>query len=102
MNGGSEGPSNGEDRNLTEVRLEFEDVVALSVGTRPDCVPEPVLDLIESYRDSHEVWVEYGLQSIHDDTLSRVNRGHDYADFIDALERTRRRGLKICVHVIRA
>jgi len=83
-----------------DTALEFEDVVALSIGTRPDCVPEPVLDLIESYSDSHEVWVEYGLQSIHDDTLSRVNRGHDYADFIDALERTRRRGLKICVHVI--
>lgn len=87
-------------KDYYDTALEFEDVVALSVGTRPDCVPEPVLDLIESYRDSHEVWVEYGLQSIHDSTLRRVNRGHDYATFIDALERTERRGLKICVHVI--
>ena len=83
-----------------DVALEFEDVVALSIGTRPDCVPEPVLDLIEGYRESHEVWVEYGLQSIHDATLSRVNRGHDYAIFVDALERTKRRGLKTCIHVI--
>ena len=59
-----------------------------------------MLDLIESYKDTHEVWIEYGLQSIHDDTLNRVNRGHDYATFLDALERTKRRGLKTCVHVI--
>ena len=83
-----------------DTAIEFDDVVALSIGTRPDCVPEPVLDLVQSYRDTHEVWVEYGLQSIHDSTLSRVNRGHDYASFLDALERTRDRGLKICVHVI--
>jgi radical SAM protein (TIGR01212 family) len=83
-----------------DTAVEFDDVVALSIGTRPDCVPEPVLDLVQSYQDTHEVWVEYGLQSIHDSTLSRVNRGHDYASFLDALERTRDRGLKICVHVI--
>ncbi len=87
-------------RRCYDTALEFEDIVALSVGTRPDCVPEPVLDLIESYKESLEVWVEYGLQSIHDATLELVNRGHDYAVFLDALERTRRRGLKICVHVI--
>jgi radical SAM protein (TIGR01212 family) len=83
-----------------DTAIEFDDVVALSIGTRPDCVPEPVLDLIQSYRDTHEVWIEYGLQSIHDTTLSRVNRGHNYASFLDALERTRDRGFKICVHVI--
>ncbi|MBI5118045.1 TIGR01212 family radical SAM protein [Candidatus Poribacteria bacterium] len=80
--------------------LEFDDIVALSIGTRPDCAPDPVLDLIGSYQASHEVWVEYGLQSIHDRTLRLVNRGHNYATFLDALERTRRRGLKVCVHVI--
>lgn len=87
-------------RAYYDAAVAFEDIVALSVGTRPDCVPEPVLDLIESYKGTHEVWVEYGLQSIHDSTLNLVNRGHDYAVFLDALERTRRRGLKICVHVI--
>ena len=87
-------------KDYYDTAIEFDDVVALSIGTRPDCVPEPVLDLIQSYRDTHEVWIEYGLQSIHDTTLSRVNRGHNYASFLDALERTRDRGLKICVHVI--
>ncbi|RJP21394.1 MAG: TIGR01212 family radical SAM protein [Candidatus Abyssobacteria bacterium SURF_5] len=80
--------------------LAFEDMVALSVGTRPDCVPESVLDLIESYRSSHEVWIEYGLQTIHDKTLRLINRGHDYAVFLDALDRTKQRDIKICVHVI--
>lgn len=80
--------------------LAFEDIVGLSIGTRPDCVPDPVLDVIDRYQASHEVWVEYGLQTIHDRTLVLINRGHDYATFLDALERTRRRGMKICVHVI--
>jgi radical SAM protein (TIGR01212 family) len=83
-----------------DAALGFDDIVALSIGTRPDCVPEPVLDLIEDYKKTHEVWVEYGLQSIHDSTLGRVNRGHDYAAFLDALERTKRRDIKICAHVI--
>jgi radical SAM protein (TIGR01212 family) len=83
-----------------DAALAFDDIVALAVGTRPDCVPEPVLDLIGGYRDTREVWVEYGLQSIHDSTLARVNRGHDYATFLDALERTKRRDMKVCVHVI--
>jgi hypothetical protein len=87
-------------RSSYDEALAFEDIVALSIGTRPDCVPEPALDLIESYRARHEVWVEYGLQTIHDKTLSLINRGHDYAAFLDALARTKRRDLKICVHVI--
>jgi hypothetical protein len=87
-------------RGYYNAALEFEDIVALSIGTRPDCVPEPVLDLIEGYQATHEVWVEYGLQSIHDRTLHCVNRGHDYATFLDALERTKKRDMKVCVHVI--
>jgi len=80
--------------------LEFEDVVGLSIGTRPDCVPDRVLDLIEDYARHKEVWLEYGLQSAKDTTLALVNRGHDYAAFEDAIHRTRGRGIKICVHVI--
>jgi len=78
----------------------LDDVVGLSIGTRPDCVPDPVLNLVESYTDRMEVWLEYGLQSASDKTLDRVNRGHDVAAFRDAVERTRGRGIKICAHVI--
>ena len=80
--------------------VDFPDVVGLSIGTRPDCVPNDVLDLVQSYTDHLEVWLEYGLQSAHDRTLRRVNRGHDFAAFQDAVERTRSRGIRVCVHVI--
>jgi len=78
----------------------LDDVVGLSIGTRPDCVPDPVLDLVESYTDRLEVWLEYGLQSADDKTLARINRGHDAAAFRDAVKRTRGRGIRICAHVI--
>ena len=80
--------------------LKFPEVVGLSIGTRPDCVDEPVLDLLESYTASHLIWVEYGLQSAHDKTLALINRGHDAACFARAVHRTHGRGIKICAHVI--
>jgi len=76
------------------------EVVGLAVGTRPDCVDEPVLDLLESFSRDYEVWVEYGLQSAHNRTLDRIRRGHRVEDFLDAVERTSPRPIKICVHVI--
>ena len=87
-------------RNLYDRALSFEDMVGLAIGTRPDCTPPQVLDLIESYARKWEVWLEYGLQSSHDETLRRINRGHDFASFLDAMERTHGRGINICVHVI--
>ena len=79
----------------------FPEVVGLAVGTRPDCVDPERLDLIESYADlGYRVWIEYGLQSAHDRTLERINRGHDVARFLDAVEMTRGRPIRICVHVI--
>jgi len=80
--------------------LSADDMVGLSIGTRPDCVGEPVLDLLETYRETHLVWVEYGLQSASDATLSTINRGHDFACFRDAVARTRKRGILTCAHVI--
>jgi len=76
------------------------DVVGLIVGTRPDCVADEVLDLLE--RLAGEIWVgvEYGLQSIHDRSLRWMNRGHDYAAFLDAVARSRGRGFEIGAHVI--
>jgi len=76
------------------------DVVALSIGTRPDCVPDPVLDLLAGYAREREVWLELGLQSSNDATLSRIRRGHTAADFADAARRAASRGLKVLAHVI--
>jgi len=80
--------------------VAFPNVVGLAIGTRPDCVPDEVLDLVQSYTDRLEVWIEYGLQSAIDRTLSRINRGHDVAAFRDAVERTKGRGIRMCAHVI--
>ncbi|MDM8516818.1 TIGR01212 family radical SAM protein, partial [Desulfobacterales bacterium HSG16] len=75
-------------------------VIGLAIGTRPDCVNEPILDLIEEYAEDNMVWIEYGLQSIHDKTLDLINRGHDFKCFEQAVEATKGRGIKICAHVI--
>jgi radical SAM protein (TIGR01212 family) len=77
------------------------DVVGLSVGTRPDCCPPAVLDLLAALRDDgYEVWLELGLQSAFDATLARVNRGHGFADYRLALGEARARGLLVCTHLI--
>ncbi|MFC1546751.1 TIGR01212 family radical SAM protein [bacterium] len=83
-----------------DVIKKFKDIVGLSIATRPDCIDDAKLDLIKSYTNEYDVWIEYGLQSIHDETLKKINRGHKYKDFLDALEKTRSRGIKVCVHVI--
>ncbi len=80
--------------------LRYPEIVALSIGTRPDCVDKQKLDLIESYSDYLDVWIEYGLQSIHNQTLNRINRGHSYEDFLQAVRLTQEREISICVHVI--
>jgi hypothetical protein len=87
-------------RDLYDEALAVEDIVGLVVGTRPDCVPDPVLDLLQEYARGTYVSVEYGLQSIHDRTLARINRAHGSAEFVDAVHRTAGRGVHTCVHVM--
>lgn len=85
---------------LYEQALAIEDVVGLSIGTRPDCVNEQILELLQSYVKKHLVWIEYGLQSANDSTLAFINRGHDVKCFKKAVVATKNRGIKICAHVI--
>ena len=88
-------------RERYDQALVDERVVGLCIGTRPDCVDEAVLDLLASYQDRGlMVWLELGLQSIHDETLRRIERGHTYADFEKALLAAKERGLLVCVHII--
>ncbi len=88
-------------RDRYDQALAQPDVIGLSVGTRPDCVPEPVLDLLARYRDrGREIWLELGLQSADDRTLERVKRGHSFADFRAATQAAHRRGLPVCAHLI--
>jgi radical SAM protein (TIGR01212 family) len=85
---------------LYEQALAIEDVVGLSIGTRPDCLNEPILELLQGYADNYLVWIEYGLQSANDSTLAFINRGHDVMCFKKAVLATKNRGIKICAHII--
>lgn len=80
--------------------LKHPDIVGLSIGTRPDCVDEEKLKLISSFTPDYYTWIEYGLQSVHDKTLIKINRGHDYKCFLEAYEKTKEAGINICLHVI--
>jgi radical SAM protein (TIGR01212 family) len=85
---------------LWEEALAVEDIVGLSIGTRPDCIDEPILRLLEGYARDTLVWIEYGLQSVHEKILKFINRGHGVGAFERAVEATRHRGIWICTHVI--
>jgi radical SAM protein (TIGR01212 family) len=87
-------------RTLYDAALAVPDVVGLIVGTRPDCLPEEVLDLLEEYHRRTYFWLELGLQSPHDRSLAAVNRGHDSAAFIAAAREVKRRGIRLSVHII--
>lgn len=87
-------------RELWEEALRHPQVVGLVVGTRPDCVPDEVLDLLAEFARRTWLSVEYGLQTIHDRSLNWLVRGHDYHAFLDAVRRSRGRGLRIGAHVI--
>lgn len=80
--------------------LDSPGVVGLSIATRPDCVPNEVLDLLADLAHHTYLWLELGLESMHDKTLAWVNRGHGLREFIDAVERSKARGLRLCVHLI--
>ncbi len=87
-------------KRLYDEALAVPDIAGLAIGTRPDCIDAEILDLLESYAAQNLIWIEYGLQSAHDQTLNRINRGHDVASFEKAVAATQGRGINICAHVI--
>ena len=87
-------------RTLYDQALEHPRIVGLAIGTRPDCVPDDVLDLLTQYARERYVCLELGLQSIHDRSLDWMNRGHHLDAFLDAVQRCQGRGLDLCAHVI--
>lgn len=85
---------------LYDKALSYNDVVGLSIGTRTDCMSENILQLLDSYSKDKEIWVEYGIQSIYDQTLKRINRGHDFDNVKKWVEKTKKYNIKICGHLI--
>lgn len=87
-------------KKLYDEALAEEDVIGISIGTRPDCVPDNVMSLIQEYAKSAHVWLELGLQSIHDRTLRFINRGHTADTFKEAVKRASDKNIHICTHII--
>jgi radical SAM protein (TIGR01212 family) len=87
-------------RKLYDAALEHPQVIGLAIGTRPDSVPGPVLDLLQEYARARFVCLELGLQTKHDRSLDWMNRGHHFDAFVDAVARADGRGLDLCAHVI--
>jgi len=86
---------------LYDNALSHPDVIGLSIGTRPDCVPDGVLNLLAQYQEQgYEIWLELGLQSSFDNTLKEVNRGHGFAEYQDAIQRAHQYDLQVCTHLI--
>lgn len=83
-----------------EEALAIDNVVGLSVSTRPDCISDETLDYLTELNKRTELIVELGLQTIYDKTAKRINRCHSYDDFIRCVERLNERNIKICVHLI--
>jgi len=85
-----------------EAAASDDDVVGISVSTRPDCINEQYLDLLSeaSSKRSLDINIEMGLQTVNYHTLKKINRGHTLAEFIDAVQRVHRRGFEICAHLI--
>jgi len=85
---------------LYEAAMDHPDVIGLSLGTRPDCIDDEKIEWLENLAHTRFVALEYGLQSIYDKTLERINRGHNFQCWLDAMSRTRNRGIWLCTHII--
>lgn len=77
-----------------------EDIVGINISTRPDCIPDSYLEALVPYSRKYLITIELGLQTANDETLKKLNRGHDLASFIDAVVRIKQAGLRTCAHII--
>lgn len=87
-------------RNCIEPFINKKDVVAISIATRPDCLEAKILEYLDSVNKRCDLWIELGLQTIHDKTAKLINRGHSYLEFIEGLNKLRRLNINVCVHII--
>jgi len=85
---------------LFEQAIAFPGVVGLDISTRPDCLGPEILELLAGFAARTDLWVEVGLQSIHDRTLSIIHRGHTYQEYLDAVGALQRLPVRICTHLI--
>ncbi|CAM3240839.1 TIGR01212 family radical SAM protein [Lactococcus hircilactis] len=87
-------------RERFEAAVSQPDVVGIAIGTRPDCLPEDVVDYLAELNDRMEVWIDLGLQTTFEKTSRLINRAHEYDVYVDAVARLRVHGIKVCTHLI--
>ena len=88
-------------KELYDIAVTQKEIIGLMIGTRPDCLPDEVLDLVASYaRPGFELWLEIGMQTSHDKSLALLRRGHSHGDTAGAVARAAARGIPVCVHLI--
>ncbi|NTW78668.1 MAG: TIGR01212 family radical SAM protein [Geobacteraceae bacterium] len=90
----------GRLRELFSEALAVHDVVGLIIATRPDCLPDDILDYLQELSRQTYLWLELGMQSMHDRTLELINRRHDHSCSVDAIARAKSHGLRVCAHII--
>ncbi|ABO34399.1 conserved hypothetical radical SAM protein [Methanococcus maripaludis C5] len=88
-------------KELWDYALSFEDVIGISIGTRPDCLEDEKLDILENYvKQGYEIWIDLGIQTMHDKTLDFLNRKHSSNDIRRVLIECKKRGILVCGHII--
>ncbi len=87
-------------KTLYDKALTYDGVVGLSIGTRSDSITDEVLEYLVELSQTREIWIEYGIQSIYDQTLNRINRGHDALNVEKAIKKAKAKGLNVCGHLI--
>lgn len=83
-----------------EAILQQDGVVGLSIATRPDCLPDDVVEYLAELNERTYLWVELGLQTVHEKTAELINRAHDYACYVEGVEKLRKHNIRICSHII--
>jgi len=85
---------------LYEKALSFPNVLGLSIGTRSDSITQETLDYLAELSKKHEIWLEFGIQSVYDETLIKINRGHDSANVKEWIIKSKQAGINVCGHLI--
>ncbi len=85
---------------LYDKALSFDNVIGLSIGTRSDSITQETLDYLAELNRDKEIWIEFGIQSVYDETLEKINRGHDSANVKEWILKSKEAGLHVCGHLI--
>jgi uncharacterized protein len=83
-----------------EAALQQEGVIGISIATRSDCLPDDVVEYLAELNERTYLWVELGLQTIHERTAKLINRAHDYPSYIEGVQKLRKHGIRVCTHII--